>query len=124
MASFSLTNHISAPPGTVFEVLRELGHTTSETLVEGHDPGRPFAPVHGYTVQCDYCGVEYTATFHLMPDVWGTTVRVEVVCHPLTLMARIMSPLAWLTMKPMRKLFADDLAKIKQVAEERVAQSA
>lgn len=124
MASFSLTNHIAAPPLTVFEVLRELGHTTTTSLVEGPSPEKPFAPVHGYTVQCDYCGVEYTAIFHLVPDVWGTTVRVEVACHPLTVMAKIMSPLARFTMRPMRKLFADDLAQIKQVAEERMAQSA
>ncbi len=148
MAKFSLSTHIAAPPDVVFPLLSDLQHAAEnisgieqlEILTDGPmDVGTRFRETrtmfgkqateemlvtafdepHGYTVECDSCGAHYVAAYELIPDIWGTTVNLEVDCHATTLLAKAMTPLSLLMMGPMKKCMAADVDDIKRLAEAR-----
>ncbi|TWU20055.1 SRPBCC family protein [Bythopirellula polymerisocia] len=146
MAKFSISTHIAAPPEVVFPLLCDLEHTAEnisgidrlEVLTDGPiGVGTRFCETrtmfgkqateemeftafdepHGYTVECNSCGAHYVATYELIPDIWGTTVKLDFDCQAMTLLAKAISPLSLFMMGPMKKCIAADLEDIKRVAE-------
>ncbi|QEG35548.1 SRPBCC family protein [Bythopirellula goksoeyrii] len=146
MSKFSLSTHIAAPPEIVFPLLSDLEHAADnisgidqiEVLTDGPmGAGTRFRETrttfgkqtteemvvtafdepHGYTVECDSSGAHYVATYVLIPDIWGTTVKVDFDCQATTLLAKAMAPLTLLMMGPMKKCVEGDLEDVKQLAE-------
>ncbi len=153
MSQFSLSTHIAAPPEIVFPLLSDIEHAAEqiagidhiELLTEGPvGIGTRFCETrtifgkttieemeitafddpHGYTVECDSCGAHYVVTYELVPDIWGTTVKVNFLCQPTTLFAMAMTPLSLLMMGPVKKSMEADLEDIKRLAEQREWQTA
>ncbi len=81
-----------------------------------------FDEPHGYTVDCESCGLRYRAAYHFGGDIAGTHVRLEVDCQPVTWMAKLMSPLSRLMMRPRIKCIEADLEDLKTVAEAKAKQ--
>jgi len=152
MAKFSMREHINAPPEIVFEVASDFHHAAEniegienlEVLTDGPiGVGTRFretrvmfgkssteeleitefdAP-HSYVVASDSCGAHFRAEYRFVGDIAGTHVRLEFDCQPVTLVAKLMSPLSWLMMGPMKKCIAADLNDLKRIAEERAKQA-
>ena len=148
MAKITTRMHIEAVPDVVFEVASDLANA-AETFqgieqleVLGEGPigvgtrfretrkvmGKSsteemeitaFDPPHGYTVECETCGALYRSQYTFVGDIAGTHVRLETNCKPITLLAKLMSPLSKLMMGTMKKCLDDDLEDLKRVAEAR-----
>ena len=138
MAGFTFTRSVQAPPAQVFSVFSDLesaperiaGITAIELLTpppvgqgtrwketrtifnrdctEELEITR-FEPATGYTAECQSCGAWFSSTFDFTPDGAGTRVTVTVDCRPLTLMAKLMSPLSRLMMSSCRKATEQDI---------------
>ncbi len=152
MADFQVTKHIAAPVETVFEVATDLTHTAEHVRgierVELLTPGpvglgaqwketrkmmgmestetlevTAFDKPHSYTVSCDSCGCHFDTIFTLTPSsAGGTDVTLDVKTKPLTLAAKIMSPIGDLVTSGMMKRYLDqDLEDVKKIAESRAA---
>ena len=76
-----------------------------------------FDPPKGYTVEADTCGAHYRAEYRFISDIAGTHMRISFETQPVTMVAKLMSPLALLMMGPMKKCIDADLEDIKRVAE-------
>ncbi len=108
--------------GTRFRESRVMfGKTATETM-----EFTEFQPGRAYTVGCTSCGVEYATRFTFTPTggagspggSGGTDVVMTTTARPVTLMAKIMSPLMGLMMKgAMKKMLEGDLNAMKAAAE-------
>jgi carbon monoxide dehydrogenase subunit G len=76
-----------------------------------------FNPPEGYTVEADSCGAHYRAEYRFIPDIAGTHLRVTFEARPVTVLAKLMSPLALLMTGPMKKCIDADLEDLKDAAE-------
>jgi Polyketide cyclase / dehydrase and lipid transport len=76
-----------------------------------------FNPPEGYTVEGDSCGAHFRAEYRFISDIAGTHIRVTFDFRPVTLMAKLMSPLALLMAGPMKKCIDADLEDLKTAAE-------
>lgn len=153
MADFQVTKHVNAPPETVFDVATDLQnaaqHVRGIENIELLTPGpvglgtkwketrkmmgmestetlevTAFDKPRSYTVSCDSCGCHFDSVFTFIPADGGTDVTLDVKTKPLTLAAKIMSPIGDLMMKgTMRKYLEEDLDDVKRVAEAKAAAS-
>lgn len=101
--------------GTRFRESRVMfGKTATETL-----EFTEFQRSHAYTVGCTSCGVDYATRFAFTPTGSAATdVTMTTTAHPVTLAAKIMSPLMGLMMKgAMKKALDADLHAMKAAAE-------
>jgi hypothetical protein len=149
MADFQVTKHVAAPPEVVFDVATDLSHAAEHVRgiekIELLTPGpvkvgtrwketrkmmgmestetlqvTAFDRPRSYTVSCDSCGCHFDSTFSFAPSAGGTDVTLDVKTKPLTIAAKIMSPIGDLMMKgTMRKYLEEDLEDVKRVAESR-----
>ena len=76
-----------------------------------------FHPPEGYTVEADSCGAHYRAEYRFIPDIAGTHLRVTYDARPVTILAKLMSPLALLMTGPMKKCIDADLEDLRVAAE-------
>ena len=148
MSEFAIKKHFDAPLESVFELISDFHHAAEhvrginklEILTDGpigvgtrfretrlmfgkesteEMEVTAFDPPHGYTVECESCGCHYRAEYFLVGDIAGTHVRVTFTTRPLTLVAKLMSPLAILMIGPMKKCIEADLDDLQAVAESR-----
>lgn len=104
--------------GTRFSETRKMfGKEATETMeVVAFDAPR------SYSLRAYNCGCEYNSSFGVEPDGAGSKLTFHFDAKPVTLMAKLMSPLAHLMMGPMlRKCVAQDLEGIQKAAEGGVA---
>lgn len=146
MPAFTVHQSIQRPCGEVFRIFTEFselpnrvsGITRLEVL--GHAPvgegfrwretrhmfGREaseemqiteFVTGRSYTVKAESHGTRYTSTFVFEPDGAATTVRCHFQVKPVSLAAKMLSPLGAMMMGSTRKLVARDIDDLKQFAE-------
>jgi hypothetical protein len=77
-----------------------------------------FEPNQSYSVGCHSCGVEFNTTFRFVPKGDSTEVQMNMNCKPVSLFAKIVSPLTSLMVGPtMKKCLNSDLDDLARVAE-------
>lgn len=76
-----------------------------------------FDPPHNYTLQCISCGTEYRSQFRFLPCERGTQLEQEFTTRPLTLVAKLLSPLSTIMFSPVKQSLHHDLRDLKQIAE-------
>jgi carbon monoxide dehydrogenase subunit G len=107
-------------PGTRFRETRVMfGHQATEemTVAELRSPTR-------FVLTAENHGTRYRAEHLITPDgPRGTHVKLVFEGQPVTLTARLMSPLALLMRGTIRKQLAADLNDIKRSAEEKAGAS-
>lgn len=147
MAKLSLSEHIEAPPEVVFEVASDFHHAAEnidgikhlEVLSDGPiGEGTRFRetrvmfgkesteemeitcfdPPHSYTVEGESCGAHFLFQYRFVGDISGTNVRIQVETRPLTLFAKLMTPLSGLMIGAMKKCITSDLDDVRKAAEE------
>ncbi len=147
MARFEMTQFVEAPVERVFQIASDIpncaqrisGIARVEMLTDGpvgvgtrwretrkfgkHEAVETlsitaFEPDRSYTVGCTSCGCTYATTFHFEPQIGGTNVRMAMDCRPVTLFARVVSPITGLIFGPMmKKCLRKDLEELKAAAE-------
>ncbi|MBC7834882.1 MAG: SRPBCC family protein [Phycisphaerales bacterium] len=101
--------------GTRFRETRKMfGREATETMEI-----LEFEPDRGYLVGGESCGMRWRSTFDFVPEAGGERTRVTMTfaATPLTLMAKLMSPLSGMMTKACRKMLERDLADLKGAAE-------
>ncbi len=95
--------------GTRWEETRVMfGRRHTETLEI-----TAFHPPHAYVVEGDSCGAHFTSTVSCEAEADGATMlTMKMVSEPQTVLAKILSPLARLATKSMRKMLDRDLDDI------------
>lgn len=76
-----------------------------------------FDPNRGYTLSCSNHGCLYTSAFRFEPNRSGTLVTLDFACKPLTIVARLFTPLSLLMKGTLRKCMEQDLEDLKVSAE-------
>lgn len=101
--------------GTRFRETRVMFHkeATEEMQITRLEPGRT------YTVECESCGAHYSSTFQVQPEGSGSEMEMRLEARPLTLFAKLMSPLGFLMAGMMKKCLEQDLDDVKRIAESR-----
>lgn len=99
--------------GTRFRETRTMfGREASETMdVAEFDPPRSYALV------CESHGARYRSVFRFVPEGGGTRVEMAFQVKPMSLAARLMSLMAPMMVKMVRKEMERDLADLKRAAE-------
>lgn len=99
--------------GTRFRETRMMFNreATEEMEVTDFQPGR------SYTVCANSCGTAWTCTYRFQPESGGTRVDMEMICRPVTLFAKLMTPLSMLMSGPMKKMFEKDLDDLRRHLE-------
>ena len=70
-----------------------------------------------YTAEAESCGTHYTSVFTFEPSDGGTRVTMRFSGRPVTLVARLLTPLGLLMTGTIRKMMAGDLADLAAVCE-------
>ena len=146
MASVTVRERVAAPPAEVFAIYADIGRAAERIdgidRVEVLTPGRvgvgtrfretrtmfgkeateemefsAFEPPDGYTVRCESHGTLYVSRFDFVPVGDETEVRVHFDARPQSLFAKLMSPLAFLMTKTVRKAMTQDLSDLKRFVE-------
>ena len=146
MPSLEISAAIAAPPHKVFALFSDLEHAAENIgaikKLELVTPGpmrkgtrfretrvmygkecteemevSDFEPGKSYTVTAGSCGARFATRFDFRAEGSGTRVDVKVDATPVSLFAKLMSPLSGLMMKSMKKCFEQDLHDLKAVAE-------
>lgn len=147
MGTLVLEKHISAPVDRVYAQLMDLERwpetisaiTKIEKLTKGpvtngtrfketrvmfgkeHAETMTFenvTPNKGYTLTASSCGMRYATTHTLTPEAGGTKLRFEMQSTPLTLGAKIMSPVMGAMLKgTMKKMIAKDFDDLARACE-------
>lgn len=101
--------------GTRFKETRIMfkRETTEEMEVTRFDPGKEVA------LGSKSCGSTFETSFKISPSGSGSSVDVTMECRPVTLFAKLMSPLSKLMAGSIRKLVDKDLEEMKAIAEQR-----
>jgi len=102
-------------PGCRFTCSRHMmGKVHSETLeVDAADPGK------SYTMRCDTCGMRWLSdyTFESLGAGTQTKVTLDMTCTPMTLMARITSPMMILFAGAAKKSINKEMDELKAACE-------
>ena len=146
MKSVTVTRHIDAPIERVFELFTDLEHAADriagldlvEMLSEGQfgvgtrwrETRKMFGkeatevmeitacePPNMYVADAASHGSQYRSIWKFSQAGDGTDVAMEFQATPVSLMAKLMMPLAELMMKSVVKLLEADLDDLAQVAE-------
>ena len=70
-----------------------------------------------YTAEAESCGSQYVSTLSFQAEGEGTRVSMTFVGKPVTLLAKLMSPLGVLFAGSIRKVMAKDLEELAKVCE-------
>ncbi len=146
MPSFTLSRRVEAPVDAVFTVFSDIPRaheridqiTAIEMLTDGPVGAgtrwretrivfkreateemevTAFEPGRSYTVGCQSCGCEYESSWRFEPEGDVTHVEFLMEYRPLTVVAKIMSPLGRLMMPMMKKCIEKDFQALKALAE-------
>lgn len=99
--------------GTRFSETREIFGKSATEEMEFTD----FQQDESYTVECDSHGTHYRSVYQFEPVGNCTDVNVQFEAKPVTLMAKLLSPLGWLMIGTTKKIFQSDVEDLKKVAE-------
>jgi hypothetical protein len=80
-----------------------------------------FEPGKSYSIGCESCGVRYLTRMDFKPEGAWTRVEMHTSITPVSLMAKLMSPLSVVMKGMMRKALDGDLESLKKAAEGGVA---
>ncbi len=137
---------VAAPQAQVFEVFADLGRAAERISgierVEILTPGpvgrgtrwretrrmfgkedtvelaiTAFEPPRSYAVEAHSCGAHFRSEFRFEARPTGTAVTLTTVGRPVTLLARLLTPLSCLMKGSMRKALQKDLDDLKRAAE-------
>lgn len=99
--------------GTRFRETRVMFNreATEEMEVTSFDPGK------SYRVETKSHGAHYTSTFQFKPEGEGTNVTVDFKVEPVSMLAKLMTPISRVMTESTRKLLQQDLDDIKTYAE-------
>ena len=101
--------------GTRFRETREMfGKQATEEMVF-----TDFQADESYTVECDSHGTHYRSVFQFEPVGDKTDVNVSFEVKPMSLKAKLLSPLGWLMIGATKKFLGRDVEALKRVAESR-----
>lgn len=147
MSTIVIEKHINAPVERVYAVMTDLERwpetisaiTKIEKLTEGplqngtrfkesrvmfgkeHAETMTFEdvrPGRGYTLTAQSCGVRYASVHSLTPEKGTTRLRLELSCTPVSLGAKIISPIMGVMMKgTMKKMIAKDFDDVARACE-------
>jgi hypothetical protein len=146
MVSCQITKKIDASPHAVFDLFSDLDHVAEHVKsikkIERLTPGpvgvgtrfretrvmfgreateemyfTAFEPPRLYEVRCQTCGAEYQSVYTFRPDGAGTVVDVKFEAKPISLFAKLMTPLSFLMVGGMKKCMDQELEDLKKVAE-------
>lgn len=84
---------------------------TEEMEISAYDPPR------GYEVSAESCGAHFKTAFRFTPEGSGTRVDVEISATPISLAAKLMSPLGGMMLRSCAKAFETDLEELHALAE-------
>jgi len=147
MATYTISEHVEASPGVVFEAASDFenaaDHIDAITAVAMLTDGpvgvgtrfretremfgreateemevTGFDPPRSYTLHALSCGADFTTTIRFEPDSGGTRMSMEMSIRPVTLKSRLMWPLSFLFAGMMKKACAADLASLKRRVED------
>lgn len=94
------------------ETRREMGRTATEELTIA-----AVEPPVSYTSECESCGCRFVTRFRVEESGGASLASFEVTSRPLTLAARLLSPLAGVVAATVKKAIARDLVDLKAAAE-------
>lgn len=99
--------------GTRFRETRTMfgKETTEEMEITDFRPGR------SYTVGGESCGSVWSSTFKFAPNDDGTEVSMEMSFRPVSMFAKVMSPLSFLFIGTCKKMMEKDLEDLRKAAE-------
>ena len=146
MGSMRMETHVEAPAEDIFAMMTDMGGVVQhisgidsiEVLTEGPMGvgtrfretrtmmGKPateemevvaFEPGRSYTLGCSSFGSRFQTVISFTPEGTGTRVAMEMSWKPVTLAAKLMSPVGAMMKGMMRKCMEQDLADIKKAAE-------
>ena len=103
--------------GSRFRETRKMfGHEAVEELeVTAFDaPNR-------FTLKANSCSALFISEHEFVPDISGTLVELTIRTKATRLAVRLLAPLAWLMMRPMKKCLRADLDALKRIAETQAA---
>lgn len=150
MARFSVAKYVDAPPSLVFQLFTDLEHApelvSSITRLEVLTPGpvhigtrfresrrmsghetteemeiTAFEPGRHFDLRRRSGGTEYRSAYRFSPEGPGTRVEVDFESEPLSLAAKLMSPISNSVAGTMKKWVVQDLDDLRRQAEQRVA---
>lgn len=150
MARFSVAKYVDAPPSLVFQLFTDLEHAPERvsgiTRLEILTPGpvgigtrfresrrmfgheateeleiTAFEPGKHYDLRTRSGGTEYRSTYRFSPEGPGTRVEVDFESEPLSLAAKLMSPIASSHTGTMKKCVVQDLDDLRRQAEQQIA---
>lgn len=76
-----------------------------------------FDPPNGYVLLAESCGSKYRTTHRFEPADGGTRITMEFHATPVTLGAKVLSPIFAVMKKSLEKCLRNDLADIKSAIE-------
>lgn len=147
MAKISLSKHLRASPERVFAAFTDFGHAAENVrgivrleVLTGNEVGvgtrfretrivfkkeateemaiTSFDPPRSYSVGCESHGAVYETTYRFTPEEGGTRVEMEFSARPVTLVAKLLSPLAALMIKACAKAMEEDVDDLRKLVEE------
>ena len=94
------------------ETRKMMGKLATETMwITAAEPNT------SYTAEAESCGTHYTSTFTFEAVDGGTRVTMSFSGKPVTLIAKLLSPLGVLMTGTIKKMVAQDLADLAGVCE-------
>ncbi len=146
MPTMQFTKHIHADPKRTFEVISDfrtadqriraikkievltdgpirVGTRFRETRVMfGREATEEMeitdlVPGKSYTLGGQSCGAAWSTTLRCVPNAGGTNVEMEMTMRPVSLFAKLMSPLSFILAGSMKKAIDQDLDDLKQALE-------
>ena len=76
-----------------------------------------FSPNESYLVEAESCGAHFQTDFRFTSEGISTLVEMEISSRPITLFAKLMSPLGFLMAGTMKKCLLDDMKQLKSHCE-------
>ena len=99
--------------GTKWRETREfMGKEATETMVITE-----LTPNKSYTAEAASHGMEYTSTYHFEETAKTTSVTLNFTGKPITLAAKLMTPIAFLFQSATTKAFEKDMLELKAAVE-------
>lgn len=148
MAQFTVSERFNAPVDRVFSLFSDVGnapaHVKGIKRVEVLTPGpvqtgtrfretrvfmnkeateemefTAFEPGRSYSIGCESHGARYLSVFRFEPEGNTTVVKLDFSVQPVTLMAKLMTPLSAMMIGAVKKCVLGDMKSLKAAAEGR-----
>lgn len=147
MARFSVAKYVDAPPPDVFALFTDFEHVPERVsgiarveiltpgpihigtriletrTVNGHESTEElevtaFEPGRHYDLRRRAGGTEYRSAYRFMPERTGTQIEVDVESEPLSLAAKLMTPITNRSVNgTMKKVVVQEIEDLRRYAE-------